>query len=97
MCVHVQPPTTSSISPASPLHLPSISLTLASCRYTFNRTADYELVREMKEKVCYVGYEACMRACVYIYYAWQVCYVGYDLELEKKLALETTTVMQARL
>jgi actin-related protein 2 len=24
-----------------------------------------------------------------------VCYVGYDLELEKKLALETTTVMEA--
>ena len=42
--------------------------------YTFNRTTDYETVREMKEKVCYVG---------------------YDLELEKKLALETTTVMQS--
>uniref|UniRef100_A0A6T0ER23 Actin-related protein 2 n=1 Tax=Emiliania huxleyi TaxID=2903 RepID=A0A6T0ER23_EMIHU len=42
--------------------------------YTFNRSADYETVREMKE---------------------QVCYVGYDLELEKKLALETTTVMEA--
>jgi len=41
--------------------------------YTFNRTADFETVREIKEKVCYVG---------------------YDLELEKKLALETTTVMQ---
>lgn len=40
--------------------------------YTFNRTADFETVREIKEKVCYVG---------------------YDLELEKKLALETTTVM----
>jgi hypothetical protein len=25
----------------------------------------------------------------------QVCYVGYDLELEKKLALETTTVVQS--
>ena len=24
----------------------------------------------------------------------QVCYVGYDLALEKKLALETTTVVQ---
>jgi len=40
--------------------------------YTFNRTADFETVREIKEKLCYVG---------------------YDLELEKKLALETTTVM----
>jgi len=42
--------------------------------YTFNRTADFEVVREIKEKVCYMG---------------------YDLELEKKLALETTTVMQS--
>ena len=42
--------------------------------YTFNRTADFEVVREIKEKVCYVG---------------------YDLELEKKLALETTTVVQS--
>jgi len=42
--------------------------------YTFNRTADFEVVREIKEKVCYVG---------------------YDLELEKKLALETTTVTQS--
>ena len=25
----------------------------------------------------------------------KVCYVGYDLELEKKLALETTTVVQS--
>mmetsp|Transcript_67780 Transcript_67780/g.185868 ORF Transcript_67780/g.185868 Transcript_67780/m.185868 type:complete len:390 (-) Transcript_67780:390-1559(-) len=41
--------------------------------YTFNRTADFEVVREIKEKVCYVG---------------------YDLQLEKKLALETTTVME---
>ena len=24
-----------------------------------------------------------------------MCYVGYDLELEKKLALETTTVMES--
>ena len=42
--------------------------------YTFNRTADFEVVREIKETVCYVG---------------------YDLELEKKLALETTTVVQS--
>jgi actin-related protein 2 len=42
--------------------------------YAFNRTADFEVVREIKEKVCYVG---------------------YDLDLEKKLALETTTVVQS--
>jgi actin-related protein 2 len=41
--------------------------------YAFNRTADFETVREIKEKFCYVG---------------------YDLALEKKLALETTTLIQ---
>lgn len=41
--------------------------------YAFNRTADFETVRQIKEKVCYVG---------------------YDLELEKRLALETTVLMK---
>jgi len=40
--------------------------------YAFNRTADFETVRQIKEKYCYVG---------------------YDLAIEKKLALETTTLM----
>jgi len=40
--------------------------------YAFNRTADFETVRRIKEKVCYVG---------------------YDLDLERKLALETTVLM----
>ncbi len=56
-------------------HLTEYLIKLLQLRgYTFNRTADYETVREMKEKVCYIG---------------------YDLALEKKLALETTTVMQS--
>ena len=55
-------------------HLTEYMIKLLLLRgYTFNRTADFETVREIKEKVCYVG---------------------HDLELEKKLALETTTVMQ---
>jgi actin-related protein 2 len=41
--------------------------------YSMNRTADFETVRDLKEKLCYVG---------------------YDLDIEKKLALETTTLMQ---
>jgi len=41
--------------------------------YAFNRTADFETVRQIKEKLCYVG---------------------YDLELEKRLALETTTLIK---
>jgi len=41
--------------------------------YAFNRTADFETVRQIKEKYCYVG---------------------YDLELEKRLALETTVLIE---
>jgi len=39
--------------------------------YAFNRSADFETVRQIKE---------------------QLCYVGYDLDVEKRLALETTTL-----
>jgi|EP00161_Ancyromonas_sigmoides_P013582 actin-related protein 2 len=42
--------------------------------YSFNRTADFETVRQIKE---------------------QFCYVGYDLALEKRLALETTTLVES--
>jgi len=42
--------------------------------YAFNRTADFETVRIIKEKFCYV-----------------TC----DIELDKKLALETTTLVQS--
>lgn len=42
--------------------------------YNFNRTADFDTVRQIKE---------------------QCCYVGYDLEVEKRLALETTTLEQS--
>jgi actin-related protein 2 len=42
--------------------------------YAFNRTADFETVRQIKEKLCYVG---------------------YDLDLEKRLALETTVLVES--
>jgi len=42
--------------------------------YAFNRTADFETVRQIKEKLCYVG---------------------YDLELEKRLANETTVLVES--
>ncbi|KAK0535883.1 Arp2/3 complex subunit, actin nucleation center [Tilletia horrida] len=42
--------------------------------YAFNRTADFETVREMKEKLCYVS---------------------YDLALDKRLAEETTTLVES--
>jgi len=41
--------------------------------YAFNRTSDFETVRQIKE---------------------QLCYVGYDLEVEKKLALETCVLVK---
>jgi actin-related protein 2 len=41
--------------------------------YAFNRTADLETVRQIKEKLCYVG---------------------YDLEVESRLALDTTTLIK---
>ncbi|KAJ3160658.1 Actin- protein 2 [Geranomyces michiganensis] len=41
--------------------------------YAFNRTADFETVRELKEKLCYIG---------------------YDLDLEQKLANETTVLVE---
>jgi len=40
--------------------------------YAFNRSADFDTVRQIKEKVCYIG---------------------YDLEVEQRLALETTTLI----
>jgi len=42
--------------------------------YAFNRTADFETVRQIKE---------------------ELCYIGYDLDIEKRLALETTTLVQS--
>lgn len=41
--------------------------------YAFNRTADFETVRQIKEKLCYVG---------------------YDMEVEQRLALDTTTLIK---
>jgi len=42
--------------------------------YAFNRTADFDTVRQIKEKLCYVG---------------------YDVEMERKLALETTVLVES--
>jgi len=42
--------------------------------YAFNRTADFETIRQLKEKLCYVG---------------------YDLGLEKRLAQETTVLVES--
>ena len=41
--------------------------------YAFNSTADFDTVRQIKEKLCYVG---------------------YDIDIEKKLSLETTSLVE---
>lgn len=41
--------------------------------YAFNRTADFDTVRQIKEKLCYVA---------------------IDIDAERKLALETTCLME---
>lgn len=48
--------------------------------YAFNRTADFETVRELKEKLCYVGYYNFKQS--------------YDLKIEQKLATETTVLVE---
>ena len=54
-------------------HVTSYLIKLLQLRgYAFNRTADFETVRGIKEKLCYVG---------------------YDLGVETRLALETTSLM----
>lgn len=56
-------------------HVTSYLIKLLQLRgYAFNRTADFETVRQIKETLCYVG---------------------YDLEVEKRLGLETTTLVQS--
>jgi len=54
-------------------HITSHLIKLLQIRgYAFNRSADFDTVRQIKEKFCYVG---------------------YDLDVEKRLALETTSLI----
>lgn len=56
--------------------------------YSFNRTADFETAREIKEKVI-SGFTQGF-SCIFI----KLCYVAYDLEEERNLARNTTVCIE---
>ena len=52
--------------------------------YAFNHSADFETVRQLKEKHCYVAYVKIEKIQSF----------SYDVEQEQRLALETTVLTE---
>ena len=62
--------------------------------YAFNHSADFETVRMMKEKLCYVGLVSCY--CLRQHCLFNTVYLlSYNIEQEQKLATETTVLVES--
>jgi actin-related protein 2 len=57
--------------------------------YAFNRTADFETVREIKEKLCYVRYDFPIASPT------PLIEFSYDLEMDTRLSEETTVLVES--
>jgi hypothetical protein len=75
----------------------------SSLSYAFNRTADFETVRQIKEKLCYVGYTHTHIHTLFLslndislseFESYALYSYSYDIELENRLSQETTVLVE---